>query len=143
MKHLFLVTTVLLALTMTTKGFSQSCPIPDPLDKAMAMGTWQGNFTLDGEIKSLQLDLSEKNNALQTQLLIPFISKVFIQTDTEICQSEELHVKFQVDNKDFELVGRINNNTMSGKISSRNSSPFTADNSIQEIFSLKKSNSNN
>ena len=138
MKNLLLKTLVLTALLITSMGFSQSCPIPETLDKTMAIGIWKGNFTLDGQIKSLQLNLSEKNNELKVQLLIPFISKQSMATETEICQSEELHIKFQVDKKNYELVGRIKNKTMSGKLSSKSTSLFSSEDVIQEIFSLKK-----
>ena len=138
MKKLFLNALAIGTFLLSTIGFSQSCPIPEPLDKAMVIGTWKGSFTLDGEIKSLQLNLSEKNNELNTQLVIPFISKKNIETETEICQSEELHIKFNVNDKNYELVGRIKNKKMSGKLSSKGTSLFSSEDKVQEIFSLKK-----
>ena len=143
MKKISLNAFLIGALLLSTIGFSQSCPIPEPLDKEMAIGSWTGNFTLDGEIKSLRLNLSAKNNELNALLTIPFISKKNIKTETEICQFEELHIKFKVDNKNYELVGRIKNTKMTGRLSLKNDSLFSSEDNIQEIFSLKKSNNKN
>ena len=144
MKNLFFKISVCLILLVTSISYSQSCPIPEPLDRALAVGKWKGNFTLDGEMKSLELNLSEKKGELTSELTIPFISKKSMDSETEICQSEELHIEFKVNDKNYELVGRIKNKSMSGRISSKRSSSLFSKNPseeiVQEIFSLKKVN---
>ena len=70
-----------------------------------------------------------------------FISNKKIDAETKICQSEELHIKFKVDNMEYELRGKPKNNSMSGSLSSKNATLFSngsSDDIINEIYSLKK-----
>ena len=63
----------------------------------MSLSIYKHEMPLNnGELKSLQLNLSKKDNQLGAQLLIPFISNKNIDAETEICQSEELHIKFKI-----------------------------------------------
>lgn len=141
MKNLFLKAVLIFAFLTSTVSSAQSCPVPEELDKAQALGTWKGSFTSNGEFKSFTLNLSSKKDDIVAQLTIPSINNKKIDTKTKICRSQELHVRFEIDNKEYELTGKPKNNSMSGKLVSVNSSTFPNNSNeeiVNEVFSLKK-----
>jgi hypothetical protein len=135
MKNLFLKTSLIISFLTVSIGNAQSCPIPEPIDNAAIIGDWKGNFTQNGELKSFALNFCEDNDKLKAELTIPSISNKEIETEVRICESEELHIKFKVNNVEFELRGIPKNNVMSGRLVSSNSLNTNGN----EIFSLKKS----
>ncbi|MEM7087820.1 MAG: hypothetical protein AAF489_16685 [Bacteroidota bacterium] len=142
MKNLILKSLFIGILLTTSLTTAQSCPIPEPLDQSMVVGKWKGNLTFQGELRALELNLSEENKELKAQLAIPSVSNKTIDTEIEICQSEELHIKFKVENRQYELIGKPKKSAMSGRLISKNSDQFLGNSSVaevNEIFSLKKS----
>jgi hypothetical protein len=134
MKNAF-VLTMLLAV-MVTSAVAQSCSAPPVIDQKAALGTWHGNYTLNGEIKTLQVEFREAN-----QQLVPYVDMSGhriknTRFDLKVCGSKELHLKkVNADNTTFEFVGTPRGDKMTGRLTIKQGDSRLS----EEIFTLTRS----
>lgn len=133
MKHV-LVLTMLLAV-MITSAVAQSCSVPPTIDQKATLGTWHGNYTLNGEIKTLQVEFKEAD-----QQLVPYVDMQGhrmknTRFELKICGSKELHLKkVNADNTTFEFVGTPRGDKITGRLTIKQGDSRLS----EEIFTLTR-----
>ncbi|MDY8135188.1 hypothetical protein [Aquimarina sp. 2201CG5-10] len=126
---------IVLILMATTQCFSQQhCPSPKPLDLKEATGEWKGNFTYDGDLKKVTIQISEQKGTLISKVSIPDMSKANLSAFTKICSGEELHIEVVVNDKKFDFRGKPKKGKMSGRLISKDIMNET----LREVFTLKR-----
>jgi hypothetical protein len=130
-----LVLTMLLAV-MITSAAAQSCSAPQTIDKAATLGTWRGNYTLNGEIKTLRVEFQEADQQLVPYVDMPGHHIKNTRFELKICGLKELHLKkVDADNGTLEFVGISKGDKITGKLTIRQEGKQPSD----EIFTLTRS----
>ncbi len=131
MKKAILILGVL-CLLFFTKAQAQSCPIPEPLNRAEAVGTYEGNYLIDGEMKPFKIAISNKGGTLKTEIALG--SSGYIDAKTVLCPREDLHITITKNGKELEFRGRPENGKLAG-----NFFYTSAENKrVSALFSLTK-----
>lgn len=131
MKNLIVILSTV-AMIAFTDVYGQSCPIPEPLDKVGALGTWEGTYLKDGKIIPLKIRISEKGKTLQTEIAMG--KSNFKLAETELCPQEDLHMKITYEGKPIEFRGRPIDGKMAGNYFYKN----PENNRVSDIYSLTK-----
>lgn len=134
MKSIQLILTIVLALSCT-HAFSQSCPVPTPIDQKALLGTWKGSFSQQGEFKSLTIRLESGNSEPVATVSIPSMNQNNQAYQASSCRNH-VHLKYNsISGETLEFVVSPNGNSMSGKLTIKKNSDVT-----EEVFALRKSN---
>lgn len=129
-----IVTTVLLAV-MVVSAAAQSCSVPPPVDKKATLGKWQGNYTQNGEIKTLQVEFQEADNQVVPYVDMPGHRMKNARFELKVCGQKELHLKkVNVDNTTFEFVGKPQGDKITGRLTIRQGDQQLGD----ELFTLTR-----
>ncbi len=131
MKNLIKIISILL-LFVTFNARSQSCPVPEPLNKATTVGTYEGNYLIDSEIVPLKMIIALEKDQLTTRIAIN--GKDLKSAKTEICPSEDLHIRIDSNGRQYEFRGDPKGNKISGNVVIMNS----RGESSSELFSVTK-----
>ncbi|MDX1630103.1 MAG: hypothetical protein R3345_15445, partial [Fulvivirga sp.] len=100
---------MIITLAWSTWSFAQSCPVPEPLDKSEALGTWDGAYSSEGKFLAFTLKISQEKGELKASLDIPEVGAKHVHYSINICDSEELHIKNVTINSTIEFIGRPEN----------------------------------
>jgi len=131
------VNVIMLVLAfVATAASGQVCTPPKPIDMKAAIGRWQGNYTQNGEIKSLQIEIREVNQKLVSYVDMPGFGLRNTSFETKVCESQEFHMKKTDAGKlSLEFVGKTKSeNKMSGRLSIKKGDQDM----VEEIFTLTK-----
>ena len=129
-----IVTTMLLAV-MVVSASAQSCSVPPPVDKKATLGKWQGNYTQNGEIKTLKVEFQEADEQIVPYVDMPGHRMKNTRFELKVCGQKELHLKkVNVDNTTFEFVGKPQGDKITGRLTIRQGDQQLGD----EIFTLTR-----
>jgi hypothetical protein len=130
-----LVLTMLLAV-MVIPATAQSCSAPPSIDLKATMGKWHGNYTLNGEIKTLQVEFREADQQLVPYIDMPGHRIRNTRFELKVCGSKELHLKkVNADNTTFEFTGTPKGDKITGRLTIRQG----GNRLTEEIFTLTRS----
>ena len=115
-----------------TKAQAQSCPIPEPLDKAEAVGTYSGTYLKDGKMTPIKMKISKKGETLQTEIALG--SSKYQTAETFLCPRENLHITITESGKELEFRGRPENGKLVGNFFYKDS----LNNRVRELYSMTK-----
>ncbi|MEQ8906879.1 hypothetical protein [Ekhidna sp.] len=129
------LTTLAIALSVSTVVFGQSCPVPKALNQEETLGVWKGAYSLNGEFVNFTLRVSELNGVLRASVDVPKLLISKASYDIKICDSEELHIKNTSVSTSIEFIGRPNEKgTMSGRVIIKQNGEVAS----REVFTVKR-----
>lgn len=129
-----MVSTMLLVVTVVSAA-AQSCSVPPPVDKKATIGKWQGNYTQNGEIKTLQVEFQEADEQVVPYVDMKGHGMKNARFEMKVCGQKELHLKkVNVDNTTFEFVGKPQGDKITGRLTIRQGDKQLGD----EIFTLTR-----
>lgn len=111
---------------------AQSCPIPRLMDKAQAVGTYEGIYLMDGKTLPLKMKISLKDDQWSTGISMNGKSMKIVET--ELCVQEDLHIKVSDTGIKYEFRGKPVNGKMTGRLIYKHSNNKKS----TELFSVTK-----
>lgn len=129
------IVSTMLLVVMVVSAAAQSCSVPPPVDKKATLGKWQGNYTQNGEIKTLQVEFQEADEQIVPYVDMPGHRMKNTRFEFKFCGQKEVHLKkVNVDNTTFEFVGVPQGDKITGRLTIRQGDKRLGD----EIFTLTR-----